>query len=132
MDGWHPAELRILLRGAWDRRAAVLKLLYELEASPEAYHHVANPAIKNVDKLEHKNKGDDTFHNIEDYRRLALLSGLYRIESGAQFRRQKQWLQTWLHPMMHGGIPGHETAEVSWDVQADIERALLKNEHITV
>ena len=27
---------------------------------------------------------------------------------------------------MHGGIPGHEHLEVSWDAQADLETALLK------
>ena len=27
---------------------------------------------------------------------------------------------------MHGGIPGHEHLEVSWDAQADLETALLE------
>jgi len=29
---------------------------------------------------------------------------------------------------MHGAILGHESSEVSWDAQADIEEALLDNE----
>jgi hypothetical protein len=33
---------------------------------------------------------------------------------------------------MHGGIPNHETAEVSWDAQSDIELAFIMNRKLTI
>ena len=30
-----------------------------------------------------------------------------------------------MHPQLHGGVAGHDCTEAAWNVQADIEAALL-------
>ena len=47
------------------------------------------------------------------------------MEAGAWFRILYPWFVTCLHKDMHGGIPGHESCEVSWDAQADLEYAII-------
>ena len=46
---------------------------------------------------------------------------------GAWYRILAPWFHSNLHPDIHGGVAGHEALEVSWDAQADIEEALLRN-----
>ena len=44
---------------------------------------------------------------------------------GAWFRILYKWFIPLLHPELHGAVPGHEAAEVSWDAQADLEHAMI-------
>ena len=65
-------------------------------------------------------------------RLFAIFSALYRIESGANFRPHLPWLLSFLHPDLHGCVPGHETGHVSWDAQAHVESSLLNDEHLII
>ena len=47
------------------------------------------------------------------------------MEMGAWFQILYGWFTSCLHTDMHGGISGHDAAEVSWDAQADLEHALI-------
>ena len=130
MDGIAPAELRTLPRKAWDLRAKHLQNAYRNRCSPEAYHHVASPVIHKQDKMD--DSIETAYPQPTDFRLISLMSALYRVESGAQYRRHVGWLLGWIHESLHGGLPGHEAAEVSWDAQSDIEEALANKEEMTI
>jgi hypothetical protein len=131
MDGWKPGELKLLPKAAWIQRAKYLELVYELKKSPEAYYHIPSPALPKVDKMEPVSE-QKKHPTATDHRLLSLMSAIYRIESGAQYHRHTQWLLQWIHPELHGGLPGHESAEVSWDAQSHIEQAILDKEDIVI
>jgi len=123
-DGITPFELKLLPKQAWHERAKVLALSYQQHRSPDAYYHVPMTAIRKVDKL--KPKTEKTKHaTAKDFRLISLFTALYRVESGAAYRAHVPWFQRWMNANMHGGIAEHESGEVSWDVQADIEQALI-------
>ena len=85
-------------------------------------------AIRKINKL--KSKSETTKHATpKDFRLISLFSALYRVESGASYRAHVPWFQRWMNSSMHGGIAEHESGEVSWGVQADIEQALLTTAH---
>ena len=84
-----------------------------------------------TDKFEPPDK-TKKFPTAANHRLLSLMSALYRIESGAQYHRHTEWLMSWVHPDLHGGLPGHEAAEVSWDIQSHIEQALADGNELIV
>jgi hypothetical protein len=131
MDGITPYELRLLPREAWTSRAQYLKLSYDLGRSAKAYHHVPMPLLAKEDKLAAKTV-QPAFKSTKDFRLLSLLSALHRVETGASYRQHMQWMLRWFNKYMHGGIPNHESGEVSWDVQADIEQAMIFNKQLAV
>ena len=131
MDGITPYELRLLPLDAWEPRAQYVKLSYELGRSANAYHHVPMPLLAKEDKLATKTH-EAAFKSTKDFRLLSLLSALHRVETGADYRQHMQWMLTWFNTHMHGGIPNHESGEVSWDVQADIEHAMIYNKELAV
>ena len=129
-DGWRPYELRYLPVGAWEERRKVIKLGRTLHRSPQAYYHAPSPALPKIDKLaDHL---PETLPQATNHRILLIMTALYRVESGASYRQHVEWLKSWLHPALHGCIPGHECSDVSWDAQAHIEHAKLVNEHVTI
>ena len=130
MDGVAPAELRTLPRMAWDIRARHLQNAYRNRRSPEAYYHVSSPIIPKQDKMD--DSSGKTYPRPTDFRLITLMSAIYRVESGAQYKRHVQWLLEWIHPALYGGLPGHESAEVSWDAQSDIEEALAHKKDLTI
>ena len=91
-------------------------LLYStLLYSTLPYRHVPTPSIP---------KKADSVLPL-DQRLLIAFLGVYRVEVGAWYRSLAPWFFQRLHPSVHGGIPGHEFLEVSWDAPADLEAALL-------
>ena len=84
-----------------------------------------------MDKFEPPSKRKK-YPTAAEHRLLSLMSAIYRIESGAQYHRHTSWLMTWIHPELHGGLPNHEAAEVSWDIQSHIEQALADNHELIV
>ena len=100
-------------------RQAVLHLAIAQHRFPLVYKHVNSPCLPK--------KGSAS--TPIDYRLLAVFSAIYRVEIGAWFKLIYKWFTSCLHPCLHGGIPGHEAAEVSWDAQADIEHALINKLH---
>ena len=61
-----------------------------------------------------------------DHRGLAIFSILWRIESGAWYRRLVQWQEEWLPNGIHGARSGHECLSSAWPAQARIEKAMLE------
>ena len=131
MDGTTPFELRILPEVAWKSREQYLQLSYQVGKSATAYYHVAMPLIRKVDKLNPKDK-IPACCDTKDFRLISLLAPLNRVETGAAYRQHMIWMLTWFNVNMHGGIPNHETAEVSWDVQSDIELALIMKQKLSI
>ena len=115
IDGWLPVELKALPLAAWEERERVFKLSVQLQTLPEDYEHVTSPC------LPKKGQGNKPL----DHRLLAVFSAIYRIEMGSWFKYLYKWFVPCLHPDLHGAVPGHEAAEVSWDAQADLEHALI-------
>jgi len=131
MDGIAPRELKILPISAWEKREKVLMIAYRLRRSPRSYYHVSMPALKKIKKMQPE-EAQPKYCHPKDFRLISLFSALYRIESGAAYRAHVQWLLEWINANMHGCIPGHESGEVSFDAQADIEEALLDNEVLVI
>ena len=65
-----------------------------------------------------------TEKNME-HRWLAIFSILWRIESGAWYRRLVYWQEEWLPDGIHGARSGHECLSSAWPAQARIEIASL-------
>ena len=131
LDGWAPYELRILLREAWTIRRRLLLLSYDLGISPEAYYLIPSPVIQKTDK--YADSTDVARHyTAEEYRVLGLTSAIYRVEAGASYRQHLPWMTQWIHKDLHGSIPEHESADVSWDAQSHIELSKLKNQDLTI
>ena len=42
------------------------------------------------------------------------------------------WFIPKLHPMLYGGIPKRDSADATWEAQADIEQALLTGDPLTL
>ena len=95
----------------------VLDLAIDLRTFTTAYRHVLNPAIP---------KKADSDQPLEQCV-LSVFSALYRVEMGAWYRILAPWFHSNLHPAIHGGVSNHEALEVSWEAQADIEDALLRD-----
>jgi hypothetical protein len=131
MDGTTPYELRLLPEIAWIPRERYLELSYQVGKSASSYYHVAMPLIRKVDKLAAKDK-IPSFCDTKDFRLISLLAPLNRVETGAAYRQHMVWMLTWFNVNMHGGVPNHETAEVSWDTQSDIELAFIMNRKLTI
>jgi hypothetical protein len=131
MDGTTPFELKLLPEVAWRSRERYLKLSYQTGKSAAAYYHVSMPLIRKVDKLSPKDQLP-TFCDTKDFRLISLLAPLNRVETGAAYRQHMIWMISWFNANMHGGIPNHETAEVSWDVQSDIELALIMKQKLSI
>jgi hypothetical protein len=131
MDDWKPGELKILPKDAWVQRATYLKTVYKLRKSPDAYYHIPSPALPKVDKMAPPKEQQD-HPTAMQHRLLSVMSAVYRIESGAQYHRHTTWLLSWIHGELHGGLPGRESSEVSWDIQSQIEQAMLDNQELIV
>jgi len=131
MDGVTPFELKILPLEAWNERAQYLALSYKLGVSAKSYYHVAMPLLEKEDKMEGK-KETHTFRSTKDFRLLSLFTAILRVETGAAYRQHMQWMLSWFNKDMHGGIPNHESAEVSWDLQSGIELAMINNKKLAV
>jgi len=129
MDGVTPFELKLLPLEAWNGRAQYVKLSCNLGVLAKSYYHVAMPLLEKEDKLEPK-KANPKFRSTKDFRLLSLFSAILRVETGAAYRQHMQWMLSWFNKDMHGGIPNHESAEVSWDLQSDIELAMINNKKI--
>jgi len=82
------------------------------------------PLLPKEDKLE-KKSDKCTYKTTKDFRLLSLFTAIMRVETGAAYRQHMQWMLSWFNKDMHGGIPNHESAEVSWDLQSDIELAMI-------
>ena len=67
-----------------------------------------------------------------DQRILAVCSAVCRVEACAWFRTLLPWLTPRLHPKVYGGIAGHDSNDASWELQAQIEEALLDGMDLTV
>ena len=89
------------------------------------------PLIRKIDKLSPKDK-IPAFCDTKDFRLISLLAPLNRVETGAAYRQHMIWMLTWFNEKMDGGIPNHETAEVSWDVQSDIELASIMKQKLSI
>ena len=109
-------------------------LCYELGKSPAAYYHVSSPCLNKFDKYEQGDIDSNPNNTMtpKQLRLLSIFSALYRVESGATYRANLPWLLTWIHPDLHGCVPGHETGDVSWDAQSSVEEALLNDERIVI
>ena len=134
MDGWKPAELKHLPLVAWQHRHRVLTLSYKVSSSPYSYYHISSPALNKFDKLDRPDPtgNPNNATSPSQLRLLAIFSALYRVESGANFRAHLPWLLTWLHPALHGCVPGHDTGDVSWDAQIHVEEVLANGSDITI
>ena len=62
----------------------------------------------------------------------SLIGAVYRIESGANYRRHIRTMTQWLHKELHGCLPDHELGDVAWDAQAQVESALASQEDLAV
>ena len=79
-----------------------------------------------MDKLDDPEQVQ-THADPNDFRIPTLTSTLYRVESGAQYKRMIAWMMTWSDESMHGGPSGREALEVPWDAQPDTEEAMRED-----
>ena len=102
-----------------------MMISYQLGKSPASYYDVSNTALEKSDKIARATtaEADDRSDPLDplNHRILSIFTALYRIESGATFRTLLDWLE--VHPQLHGGYPGRDFADVSWDAQSDLEHA---------
>ena len=103
-DAFKPTELKALPKCAWVHRKRVLACAEKKQQFPTVYKQVTTPC------LPKKGPGSKPL----EHRLLSVFSAIYRVEAGAWFRILYPWFITNLHPDIHSGVPGHETAEVSW------------------
>ena len=114
-DAFKSDELKALPKVAWVHRKRVFRCAIKNQQFPSNYKHVTTPCLPK--------KGPAS--KPLQHRLLSIFSAIYRIEAGAWFRILYPWFIGNLHPDIHSGVPGHETAEVSWDAQADLEQAII-------
>ena len=135
LDDIRPIELALLPIDAWETRYELLKVAYATKTLPETYYDLASPAIRKRNPLPSGDAHAAFNQNAtkpDNHRLLGVFSALYRVEGGAIFRQHLAWLISWLHPQLHGCVPGHDLSDVAWDAQAHIEHALLHDEDLVV
>ena len=133
MDDVLPVELALLPLEAWVKRRLVMQLYYEQRVLPDSYYDVSSPALGKGAKLQaHTIAEAEQRRQPANHRLLGIFTALYRVEGGAIFRQHLPWLLTWIHPELHGCIPGRDLGDVAWDAQAHIEEALLQNRELVV
>ena len=111
-DGWSREALLLLPLAMWEDRARIENLALSLGKLPLAYAHVPNPMLP---------KGHAEY--AEDHRGLTIFSMLHRISYGVQWKRLRQWQDSWICDSQHGGRAGGEFMADAWDLQAAIEIA---------
>ena len=115
LDGLRAHELKLLGLDAWKQRARIVEVQLTVGKVPNRYKQVSTPMIPTT-------KGTE---QILDHRGLAIFSMLWRIESGARYRKLAQWQESWLPEGVHGARSGHECLSSAWPAQARIEKAML-------
>ena len=103
LDGWRIHELKV-------------EIQLQVGRVPASYKQVSTPMMP-------KAKGTEV---IMEHRGLAIFSILWRVESGAWYRRLAQWQEEWLPEGIHGARTGHECLSSAWPAQARIEQAMLE------
>ena len=116
LDGWRIHELKALGVEAWQQRARIVEVQLKTGRVPASYKQVSTPMMP-------KAKGTEV---IMEHRGLAIFSILWRVESGAWYRRLAQWQEEWLPEGIHGARSGHECLSSAWPAQARIEQAMLE------
>ena len=104
VDGWLPAELRLLPHGAWEDRVLLEKVIIENGASPDVYYQVPILVLR-------EGKGRTT----KEHRRLFIFVSNYRLTSGVWCTRLKEPLRLFLHEGACGAIADNECIETAWD-----------------
>ena len=117
LDGWRIHELKALGLQSWEQRARIVEVQFLVGKVPNSYKQVSTPMMPKV-------KGTE---KIMEHRGLAIFSILWRIESGAWYRRLVQWQEEWLPEGIHGARSGHECLSSAWPAQARIEKAMLES-----
>ena len=67
-----------------------------------------------------------------EHRAISVHSVNYRIYAGIWWRRFITHAMDWLHPSAFGSIPARECLEAAWDVQADVEAAMVGQKEFTL
>ena len=57
---------------------------------------------------------------------------MYRIEAGAWAKILMPWFLPKFHREIFGGIPKRDSADATWEAQADLEEALLNGDPVTL
>ena len=96
LDGWRIHELKALGLEAWQQRARIVEVQLKTGKVPASYKQVSTPMMP-------KAKGTEV---IMEHRGLAIFSILWRVESGAWYKRLAQWQEEWLPEGIHGGKIG--------------------------
>ena len=104
LDGWRIHELKALGLEAWHQRARIVEIQLQVGKVPASYKQVSTPMMP-------KAKGTEV---IMEHRGLAIFSILWRVESGAWYRRLAQWQEEWLPEGIHGARTGHECLSSAW------------------
>ena len=86
LDGWRIHELKALGVEAWHQRARIVEIQLKEGKVPASYKQVSTPMMP-------KAKGTEI---IMEHRGLAIFPILWRVESGAWYRRLTQWQEEWL------------------------------------
>ena len=115
LDGWRPAELKLLPRAAWEARRHVEALFSREMCLPSVYFQVPVSMLR---------KGEGLVPL--QHRGISVFTAHYRIVGCAWWHRVMPAFLSWVHPSAVGGLPGRECMEAAWDTQLALEQATLK------
>ena len=88
---------------------------------PSEHYAVSSPVLSKRDKLDPKI--EEEAPDPLQHRVLAVYVAIYRTVAGAWYRNHIRWLEEWLPYETYSGLPKRECLEMTWDLQARIQRA---------
>ena len=117
LDGWKPAEYKLLPLAAWQARRHVEMLFTRTGRLPDIYYDVPISMLR---------KGDGLVPL--QHRGISVFTASYRMIGCCWWHRIIPSFLQWVHPAASGGLPGRECMESAWDAQLAFEQATLKQE----
>ena len=115
LDGWSPAEFKLLPSVAWEDRVIVEACIFAACKYPDPYYFAPIVMLRKGEGLEPK-----------DNRGITILLTSYRLSSAVWWQRISKPLTEWVHPGACGGLPATECMLAAWDSQLDFELAVLE------
>ena len=114
MDGWSPAELKLLPGRAWADRVPVEQSFVWHQVYPPCYYDAPISMLR---------KGDG--RTPLEHRGITVYAATYRLANNALWARVAKPLAAFAHKNAQGGLPERECVKAALEAQLDFEQAAL-------
>ena len=118
MDGFSPAEFRLLSDEAFRMLAMLMNLIEE--GAPW-------PTDTNVGRLAFMSKDENKLDDVLAYRLLSILAVLYRRWATVRLRNLKEWIATCAEDGFFAGTDALGAEDAWWETAVVLEEMLLNN-----